>query len=935
MKSAKTATPAQPNYSAFPLLLAIVLIVLFCKSFLPDYVHFANDGPLGQQVAAYARMPAGFTGIWADQNDIGVNGGSATPDFSTMVGGILGPLYSAKFLAAITLFVLGIAAWTFFRQLKLSPLASTLGALATALNGSYFGNACWGTFPQQLAMSAVLFAMALVMANSDETPRLVRWTRLALAGLAVGVSVMEGADNGAIFSLFVAAYVFYKSIIEENRPALQKIGRGIGRVAIIAIFAAFISWQTVNALVNTYLVGAGGAGAGPGNSPESSQQHWDWATQWSLPKTETLGAFVPGLFGYRLDTPKDMMDFLQPHYQGGVYWGGVGRDPAIDRFFDSGAAGSPPQGLMRFGYAGYYCGILVALVALFTIAQSFRRENSLFPLLQRRFIWFWTAAMMIGLLLGWGRFGFFGGYPYRWFYELPHASSIRNPVKFTAIFYLGMIIIFAYGMDALNRRYMQPQAAGNKPASWLAQFESWWKNVRGFERNWSLFCVITFAISVLAWLVYGASKDGLVKYLQKVGYDEEMGKQIAAFSIGQSGWFLLLFATAIVLMILVLAGVFSGKRAKVGGYLIIALILVDMGRADLPWIIHWNYKQKYASNSIIDVLRDKPYEHRVTELPSDGLFHELYQIEWMQHQFPYYNVQCSDIIESPRMAGDLIAYKMALSPTPDTTYLVARRWQLSNTRFLLAPAGYLNSINDQLDPTQRRFHIVQRFNVVPKPGIERPTELEQMTAAPDDNGDFALFEYTGALPRAKLYSNWEVNTNDNATLKTLTAANFDPQKTVLVSNPLPAGTPMTSPTGENPGTVDFTSYAPKDIVFNAQAARPSVLLLNDRFDPNWRVLVDDKPAELLRCNFIMRGVFLTPGSHTVEFRFSLPHDPLYVTLTAWGTGILLGGLLFISTRRPPLAPKNNPAPAVQEAVTGRASAGNRKPSSERARPASQ
>jgi hypothetical protein len=47
----------------------------------------------------------------------------------------------------------------------------------------------------------------------------------------------------------------------------------------------------------------------------------------------------------------------------------------------------------------------------------------------------------------------------------------------------------------------------------------------------------------------------------------------------------------------------------------------------------------------------------------------------------------------------------------------------------------------------------------------------------------------------------------------------------------------------------------------------------------------------------MRGVYLTPGVHTVEFQFKLPNGPLYVSLTATGVGILLAGCLFLSTRR--------------------------------------
>ena len=76
-----------------------------------------------------------------------------------------------------------------------------------------------------------------------------------------------------------------------------------------------------------------------------------------------------------------------------------------------------------------------------------------------------------------------------------------------------------------------------------------------------------------------------------------------------------------------------------------------------------------------------------------------------------------------------------------------------------------------------------------------------------------------------------------------------------------------------------------------------MLLLNDKYDPNWRVTVDGKPAELLRCNFLMRGVYLEPGAHTVTFDFSLPNKPLYVTLAAIGVGVLLCAGLLVLTRR--------------------------------------
>jgi hypothetical protein len=415
--------------------------------------------------------------------------------------------------------------------------------------------------------------------------------------------------------------------------------------------------------------------------------------------------------------------------------------------------------------------------------------------------------------------------------------------------------------------------------------------------------------SLLAWLTYASEKPALVHYLQTVGFaDEDMARQIATFSVGQAGWFILFFTLAAGLCVLFMAGVFAGKRAKLGGLLLGLLLVVDMGRANLPYVIHWDYKQKYASNPILDFLRDKPYEHRVIGPPPffrspqhlpfyNDYFGDLYRIEWVQHHFPYYNIQSLDLVQRPRVPADEEAYEMALTPrSADTFYLMARRWQLTNTRYLLGPAGFLDVLNEQFDPLQHRFRIVQRFDVLPKPGIQQITRLEEMTAIPSDDGACALFEFTGALPRAKLYLNWQINTNDSAVLKTLARTNFDTLQQVLVSTPLPAAPPV-NPANENSGTVEFKSYAPKDIVLDAKATTPSVLLLNDKFDPQWQVFVDGKPAELLRCNFIMRGVYLPPGTHTVEFKFTLPNQPLYISLAAIVFGILLSGCLIVWQRR--------------------------------------
>jgi hypothetical protein len=306
------------------------------------------------------------------------------------------------------------------------------------------------------------------------------------------------------------------------------------------------------------------------------------------------------------------------------------------------------------------------------------------------------------------------------------------------------------------------------------------------------------------------------------------------------------------------------------------------------------------------------------------LFQQLYDLEWKQHHFPYYNIQSLDIVQMPRVPQDLQNFESALHfrGSQDSTYLLTRRWALTNTRYLLGPAGFLDVLNQQIDPERHRFRIVETFDLAAKPGLLRATRLEELTAEPaGTNGQYALFEFTGALPRARLYSNWlvpgkdpaalthlksqtldtiaylkSVGTNDFLTLETLAAPAFDPQQTVLLADTVSIPGPTNAP-NQNPGTVDYTSYAPKDIRLKTRSAAASVLLLNDKYDPNWQVYVNGKRADLLRANYIMRGVYVPAGENTVEFRFQTDIRPLYVSVAAEIVALGLFGYVVVARRK--------------------------------------
>jgi len=695
-----------------PLLLMGVLLALFLRSLDPDFVVFSNDGPLGIQMSAWLRLPQAFFGQWYDLNSIGTNAGASLPDLTNLIRLAIGPVRYAKFSAPIALWILGVSAGFFFRRSGMKPLTATLGGLAACLTTGYFTNACWGATPQIVAIAMDFMALA-ALAKKDKLPF---WIAPALGGMAVGFNVMEAADIGALFSMLVAAFAVYQSVSEERSPIAARAVRGMGRTIVMAVFAGFTAAYAVSVLIGTTITGI----SGTGQDEPTKAARWDFATSWSMPKRETLALIVPNLFGCAVVTPGDAN-----------YWGGLGTDPAWDRYFASDKKDPPPspEHFMRHTGRGIYLGGLVVIIGLWAALQSFRKKDSVFSMAERKLIWFWLAVAVVSLLFAYGRFAPF----YRLIYNLPYFSTIRNPDKFLHFVTFASVVLFAYGLHGLQGRYLRGQlvtAPGGRS-------KSWWSRVDVFERRWVVGSVVAIFLSLVAWVAYSSLRGHVEDHLAELqrldalrngrgadpGAVHDFVASQVSFSLRQVGWFVLVLFLSSGTLLMIFSGTFTGRRAQWAGVLLGIILVGDLARANWPYITFWNYKEKYEAygpNPIIKFLANKSYEHRVAELPfrpPDQLaaFNSLYRIEWTQQLFTYYDIQTLDIVQMPRMPQDLEAFErsMQFTGTPPLT----RRWELTSNRYLLGPAGYLDALNQQLDPTLHRFRIITNFDIVPKPFV--------------------------------------------------------------------------------------------------------------------------------------------------------------------------------------------------------------------------
>lgn len=73
------------------------------------------------------------------------------------------------------------------------------------------------------------------------------------------------------------------------------------------------------------------------------------------------------------------------------------------------------------------------------------------------------------------------------------------------------------------------------------------------------------------------------------------------------------------------------------------------------------------------------------------------------------------------------------------------------------------------------------------------------------------------------------------------------------------------------GIIKMTHYAPNEIDYSVTASDKGLAVFSEIYYPEgWTATIDGKPADILRVNYLLRGLEMPKGKHTVVFKFDLP-----------------------------------------------------------------
>jgi hypothetical protein len=168
-----------------------------------------------------------------------------------------------------------------------------------------------------------------------------------------------------------------------------------------------------------------------------------------------------------------------------------------------------------------------------------------------------------------------------------------------------------------------------------------------------------------------------------------------------------------------------------------------------------------------------------------------------------------------------------------------------------------------------------------------------------DGPDARVYANPAALPRAFVVDREIVADGADAARDAITARGFRPRSAVVTERPIPGladGGAGAGAAGRPPGVARISDYEDERVEVRTRTTRPGLLVLTDSFYPGWKATVDGRDATVHRVDYLIRGVQVPAGAHTVRFRYE-PASWRVGWITSAVALVLILGAVALGLRR--------------------------------------
>jgi uncharacterized membrane protein YfhO len=96
------------------------------------------------------------------------------------------------------------------------------------------------------------------------------------------------------------------------------------------------------------------------------------------------------------------------------------------------------------------------------------------------------------------------------------------------------------------------------------------------------------------------------------------------------------------------------------------------------------------------------------------------------------------------------------------------------------------------------------------------------------------------------------------------------------------------------GEVELVKYKPNNLVYRTSSAEGGLCVFSEiYYDKGWKAYIDGREADYLRVDWLLRGMVVPAGNHTIEWRFRAPMFDLLEGITLCFSLVIVGGLVAL------------------------------------------
>jgi hypothetical protein len=333
---------------------------------------------------------------------------------------------------------------------------------------------------------------------------------------------------------------------------------------------------------------------------------------------------------------------------------------------------------------------------------------------------------------------------------------------------------------------------------------------------------------------------------------EAPGDAIATIRLSALLQWLVLAGIGLTLVALRLTGLRLGRRGALGAAAFVGLAAAVLA-ADL-------FRANMGFNPAI------PVDH--ARQPATG------SIRYLQSRTPNRFVGLDRLPDQPLQAD--LAMRYGLYDARGYDYPVERRYD-TLWRATVSPPSDLIPPIVRAEPSPSGLRTLSLLSVSDLlQSLEDPVLRASGMRLAYEGADARVYRNENALPRAFLVERQRTVADDDASLAAITDPRFDARQVAITEDEV-AGVPQAGDAaggggvvvggGAGSGTARLVSYSNEHVVARAQAPRRSLLVLTDVHYPGWKATVDGRDAPVARVDYLLRGVAVPAGEHTVEMRY--------------------------------------------------------------------